>query len=228
MAAKPVIHIVCSDQHRNGKTLLARVLVDYLMLDGRDPFIIDADAPDGNLRNYFPGRTILVDFETIRGQMKLFDTILASPGRDYVIDLPATQTSRFCEAVSELGFFAEARRAGFHIVVYFVVDKVPASRASAAQVENQTKPDLLVPVRNAFVDSSLLDTAPPVVISMPALPPELVAIIANKRFSFRGFLLGGEDGVPQALRTRLKGFLYDLLTGFREIAPVLSLSKLRS
>ena len=228
MAAKPVIYIVCSDQHRNGKTLLARVLVDYLMLDGRDPFVIDADSPDGDLRNFFPGRTVLVDFESIRGQMKLFDTILASPGRDYVIDFPATQTERFSVAVTELGFFAEARRTGFHVVIFFIIDKAPASRASAAQIEELARPDLFVPVRNAFVGSSLLATAPAVTISMPVLPTELLTIVNNKRFSFREFLLGNESDVPQTLRTRLKSFLYDLMTGFREIAPALSLSKLRN
>ena len=39
MASHFAVHIVCSDRHRNGKTLLARVLVDFLLLDGRDPFV---------------------------------------------------------------------------------------------------------------------------------------------------------------------------------------------
>src|SRR5882724_10038799 len=113
MALEPCVYIVCSDQHRNGKTLLARVLVDHLMLEGRDPFVIDAGLPEGPLRTHFPGRTALVDFSTVRGQMKVFDTILGSPGRDYVIDLTADQTQRFSEAAIELGFFPEARRAGY-------------------------------------------------------------------------------------------------------------------
>src|SRR6266536_1639408 len=113
MALAPCVYIICSDQHRNGKTLLARVLVDYLMLEGRDPFVIDTGYPDGPLRIHFPGRTALVDFSTVRGQMKVFDTILGSPGRDYVIDLTADETQRFCEVEIELGFFAEARRQGF-------------------------------------------------------------------------------------------------------------------
>ena len=75
MAITPTIYVVVSDQHRNGKTLLARLLSDYLLLDGRDPFLFDTDAPDGPLRNFFPGRTALADFAAIRGQMKLFDTI---------------------------------------------------------------------------------------------------------------------------------------------------------
>ena len=89
MAAPALIAIVCSDRHRNGKTLLARLLVDHLLMEERDPYCLDLSYPEGTLRSFFPGRTALVDFEHVPGQMKVFDTILAGPGRDYVIDVPA-------------------------------------------------------------------------------------------------------------------------------------------
>ena len=101
MADKPTIYIVASDASRNGKTLLARLVVDYLLLDGKDPFIFDTDAPDGPLRQFFPGRTALADFEKMPGRMKLFDTILTSPGRDYVIDLPQRHMQPFFKAVAD-------------------------------------------------------------------------------------------------------------------------------
>jgi len=59
------------------------------------------------------------------------------------------------------------------------------------------------------------------------LDPATLATINGKRFSIREFLLGNEAAVPPAHRTALKGFLYELMTGFREIAPALSLSKIR-
>ena len=102
MASSPLIAIVCSDRHRNGKTMLARVLVDFLLLEGRDPYCLDLSHPEGALRAFFPGRTALVDFAQVSGQMKVFDTILAGPGRDYVIDLPAQELARFCEVMGGL------------------------------------------------------------------------------------------------------------------------------
>ena len=60
-----------------------------------------------------------------------------------------------------------------------------------------------------------------------ALSDDEIAVINGKRFSIREFLLGNEAVVPAALRPRLKAFLYELMTGFREIAPALSLSKIR-
>ncbi len=228
MAATPIIYIACSDRHRNGKTLLARVLVDYLMLDGHDPFVIDAGFPEGPLRAYFPGRTALVDFVHMQGRMKLFDTILESPGRDYVIDLPAPQTQPFFEAVTELGFAEEARARGFALVVLFIVDRTEESLKVAADIARNVQPDLLVPVRNAHVGSAFDDSDAKLVIDMPVLDRAAAAIIANKRFSIRSFLLGDEGGMQAHLASRLKGFLYELMTGFREIEPVMSLSRLRS
>ncbi len=227
MAATPIIYIVCSDRHRNGKTLLARVLVDHLMLDGRDPFVLDAAFPEGPLRAYFPGRTALVDFDQMQGRMKLFDTILERPGRDYVIDLPSAQTAPFFQAVTELGFADEARARGFDLVVLFIVDRAEDSLKMAADIARNVKPDLLVPVRNAHVGSALDNTDAKLTIDMPVLDRAAAAIIANKRFSLRSFLLGDEAGMQAHLAARLKSFLYELTTGFREIEPAMSLSRLR-
>lgn len=227
MAATPIIYIVCSDRNRNGKTLLARVLVDHLMLDGRDPFVLDAGFPEGPLRAFFPGRTALVDFDQMPGRMKLFDTILERPGRDYVIDLPAPQTGPFFQAVTELGFADEARARGFDLVVLFIVDRAEDSLKMAADIARTVKPDLLVPVRNAHVGSALDATDAKLTIDMPVLDRAAAAIIANKRFSLRSFLLGDEAGMQAHLAARLKSFLYELTTGFREIEPAMSLSRLR-
>ncbi len=227
MAVASLIHIVCSDRHRNGKTLLARVLVDYLMLDGRDPFIIDADFPEGPLRAYFPGRTALVDFDLMPGRMKLFDTILASPGRDYVIDLPATQRENFFEAMVTLRFIAEARKAGFRFIVLFLVDRDEDSLKHADTVAREARPELMAYVRNQELGSALEDGGGRFVLTMPALDPALKEIIASRRFSLRRFLLGDEAEVPATLRSKLKSFLYDMLTGFRDMDPAMSLARLK-
>ncbi len=227
MANPPMIAIVCSDRHRNGKTLLARVLVDFLLLEGRDPFVLDLDHPEGALRGFFPGRTALVEFSQMAGQMKVFDTILAGPGRDYVIDLPARSLAGFCEAMRTLDFADAARAAGFRIVVIYIIDEDEESLKTAAAVEEILAPDLFVPTANRFVGSALPDGVPGPSLTLERLDPDLHAVIGNRRFSFRNFLLGDEAAVPVRLRANLKGFLERLITGFREFGPALSLLKLR-
>jgi hypothetical protein len=168
LAAQPIIYIVCSDRHRNGKTRwpgcwsiiscsTATILLSS-MRSFRKP-----------LRAF--SRPHRIDFDQMQGRMKLFDTILESPGRDYVIDLPAPQTGPFFQAVTELGFADEARTRGFSLVVLFIVDRTGESLKMAADIARNVKPDLLVPVRNAHVGSALDDTDAKLPIDMPVLDP---------------------------------------------------------
>ncbi len=67
--------------------------------------------------------------------MKMFDSIMGSPGRDYVIDLPAPQTENFYATYRQLDFHIEATRAGFQIVVFFIVDKDYSSLKFSEEIQ---------------------------------------------------------------------------------------------
>jgi hypothetical protein len=227
MATPPMVFIICSDQARNGKTLLARALVDFLLMEGRDPFCFDLGHPEAALRAYFPGRTALVDFTMAEGQARVFDTILTRAGRDYVIDLPASRLARFCEAAGGEGFPARAREKDFRLAALFIVDRDEKSLATAAAVEEILLPDIFVPVANRFVGSALPDGVPGPVLAMEGLGDELRTVISHRRFSFRAFMQGDEAAVPARHRHSLKSFLHGLVTGMREFEPALSLQALR-
>jgi hypothetical protein len=222
-----MVFIVCSDQARNGKTLLARVLVDFLLMEGRDPFCFDLGHPEAALRAYFPGRTALVDFSMPEGQARVFDTILARAGRDYVIDVPAAHLARFCETAGGEDFPAMAREKDFRLAVLFVVDRDEKSLAAAAAVEEILLPDIFVPVANRFVGSALPEGVPGPVLAMERLGDELRSAISHRRFSLRAFMQGDEAAVPARHRHSLKSFLHGLVTGMREFEPALSLQALR-
>ncbi len=225
MAVTPTIYIVASDTHRNGKTTLARLLTDYLLLDARDPFLIDTDAPDGPLRNFFPGRTALADFSTTRGQMKLYDTILASPGRDYVVDLPERHTESFFAKEHVLHFFAEAHKAGFRVFVFYVVDNTYTSLNAAKKLREHHGIDLFVPVRNMLVGSTW--DADEASLTLPAMSPQLAQATLSRRFSFRNFVQGDLQELPRDLAMELQNFLYEALNNLNNLEPVLTLGKLR-
>jgi hypothetical protein len=216
LADRPTIYIVCSDRHRNGKTLLARVLVDYLLIEKRDPFVIDA------------GRTALVDFSQIQGQMKLFDTIMGSPGRDYVIDLPAPQTENFYATYRQLDFHLEATHAGFQVVVFFIVDKDYSSLKVSEGIQRQVAPALFIPVRNMQIGSALVPRGDTLSIDIPELDREVMSLIEVRYFSLRNFILGDEGNMPAPLSRKLKIFLLEMMTALRDIQPAMTLARLRA
>jgi len=223
--AQPTVHIVCSDQHRNGKTLLARLLVDFLLLDGRDPLVIDTDAPEGPLRAFFPGRTTLADFAAITGQMKVFDTIMNSPGRDYVIDLPVRHREAFFAAARDLNFFEECHKTGFRVFVMFIVDSSLASLKIARQVREDRSIDLFVPVRSMLVNSQW--PADEGALTLPLLPAPLASAISNKRFSLREFINGDPQGLDDDMAHTLRTFMYEVLTGLNNLEPINTLEALK-
>lgn len=221
-----MVFIVCSDQSRNGKTLLARVLVDFLLMEGRDPFCFDLGFPEAALRPFFPGRTALVDFAQAEGQAKVFDTILARAGRDYVIDLPAQHLALFCDLAGNMDFPAKMQGKDFCTAVLYVVDRDENSLRTAVAVEEVLLPDIFVPVANRFAGSALPDGVSGPVLIMERMEDELHAVVANRRFSLRVFLQGDETGVPEKLRASLRKFLHRLVSGMREFEPALSLQAL--
>lgn len=223
---QPAVYIICSDQHRNGKTLLARTLVDYLLLEDRDPFILDADPTKTPLRGFFPGRTAVVDFETIPGQMKLFDTILASPGRDYVIDLPSLQTEKFFEVAGDLGVFGAVHEAGFRVVVFFVVDKRQASAFLAEALGRREGIDLAVPVVNRYVGSSWNERG--YALTLPEMNQSTIAAIADRRVSLRAVAEGDSEGLTLPQQDELIAFLSAVMRDLSDVDPILSLNALKS
>lgn len=222
MANQSTIHIVCSDRHRNGKTLLARLLVEYLLLEGRDPFVLDTQSPEGPLRAAFPGRTALVDFNSVTGQMKLFDTIINGHGRDYVIDLATDQFENFFDIQKKLDFMNEASRVGFRIIVLYIVDKYHGSLAAADDVRHSIYPGFVLLVHNAHVGGALAwgDKAPR--FSIPAADRDVAELLENKRFSVRGFLLGDDYQLEPTLEAKLRSFLIAIVSVFDRMEPAIA------
>lgn len=226
MAENPTVHIIASDQTRNGKTLLSRLLADYLLLDSRDPFLIDTDPPDAPLRAYFPGRTQLADLDNVQGQIKIFDTILASTGRDYVIDLNARHTDAFFQQVKDLDFTTELKNRGYRIVVFFIVDSVLESAKAFRIISRTIRADLHLPVRNAFIGTSL--PADENAFDLPLLNEQTFKQIVHRHFSIREFVLGDPQNLPPADDLALKRFVYTIMQGFTDLEPALRLARAKS
>jgi hypothetical protein len=81
------LYIVAARHPRVGKTLLARLLIEFLRLRGRPVVGYDLEPREPALAAYFPNLVWPVDITDTRGQMALFDRIIADHWRTAVIDL---------------------------------------------------------------------------------------------------------------------------------------------
>jgi hypothetical protein len=81
------LYIVAARHPRVGKTLLARLLIEFQRISGRPLVGYDLDPREPTLAGYFPNLVWPVDIADTRGQMSLFDRILADHWRTTVIDL---------------------------------------------------------------------------------------------------------------------------------------------
>src|ERR1700710_1554892 len=81
------IYIVCSPSRRVGKTLVARLLTEHHLPDARPVAAFDLADETPQLADYLPGHVAAVDISDIRGQMALFDGLIADNAVPKIIDV---------------------------------------------------------------------------------------------------------------------------------------------
>jgi hypothetical protein len=235
-AVTPKIHVICSDKARNGKTLLSRIIADDLTLVGRQPMVFDAEYPSAGIRSYMPERTRLVDLNKIGGRMAMIDTILGTPPRDYVIDLPCRLLLDTFELFDQIDFVSETRAAGFSLIVLFIIDKPFSSLRTARQIYNGGQLDRYVPVKNLAVGHVIDLTkithlygeiAQDGEITLPILEREIIDFIEQRGFSFCDFLLNRYVPPDQETKLKLRAFLNEVFAQIRQIHGRIEVQGLR-
>ena len=232
----PKIHVVCSDQARNGKTLLARLIADDLTLVGREPAVFDAECPLGGIRAYLPERTRLVDLSRTSGQMAMIDTMLGNAPRDYVIDLSCRLLADTFVLFEQIDFISEARKAGFVVIVLYIVDRPFSSLRLARQIYHGGQLDRFVPVRNDAVGhvsdycqvvNLYGELAKGGELVVPVLAREIVRIAEQRGFSFAAFLLNRYPHITAEMRAELRQFLNGMFAQIRQIHGQVEMQDLR-
>lgn len=201
------LYIVCSLLRGVGKTLLARLLIELHLIDGRDVAAFDLADEGPQLADYLSGIVTIADIGDPRGEMALFDRILAGNGAVTVIDLPHRALRSFFAITQKIGFFQEARRGGIEPLILFIVGQDPTSAKVYALLRRWLTAASLLPVRNksevraqaaaATGDASMdgLDIAP--------LDFALRAQIDQLSFSFRALWQGDATYLAAAVEDDL-------------------------
>jgi hypothetical protein len=222
------LYIVTSPRPRMGKTLLARLMMEFFIHNGRPLVGFDLNPREPMLAGRFPKLVWPVDITDIRGQMELFDRLVADTTSTKVIDLGYGPFEHFFRLMGEIGFAQEARRRGIEAMVFFVTDQAIATVRIYAELQ-QWGAATFVPVHNESV--SLLfskEDFPPTrpecgMIRIPRLSQIVRGVVDRPSFSFNAYL-AKQPGGPTEVHT----WTADIYAQFRNFELRLLMGKLTS
>src|SRR5580704_7400895 len=138
------VYIICSPRPLVGKTLVARLLCEYLLLKNGNVAAFDVNLTEPSLLEYLPDVTETAEVDDTFGKMALMDRLIIADGISKVIDLGFHAFDEFFEMSEEIGFMKEAARRDVAPVVLFVGDTDRVSGRSYPTLQRQIPPTALV------------------------------------------------------------------------------------
>jgi len=189
------IFIICSPRPLVGKTLIARLLTEYLLLKHGTVVAFDINLKEPSLLEFLPKVTETADVIDTFGKMQLMDRLIVNDGVGKVIDLGFHAFDEFFKMTGEIGFMKEAARRGVSPLILFVADTDRVSARAFPMLQQQIPPPALVTVDNEHIVRGEL---PPAmargrVLRIAALPAFLKTYIDRLTFSFTGYLRNEKD-----------------------------------
>ncbi len=189
MPATPV-YIICSPRPQVGKTLLARLLSEFLLLKNGRVVAFDINLKEPSLLDYLPSITETAEIDDTFGKMQLMDRIILDDGIAKVIDLGFHAFDEFFKMSEEIGFLKEAARRNVAPIVFFAADNDRVSVRGHQTLARQIPPSRLIIVDNEYVVRGELPEAFATgrVLRISALPMFLKTYIDRLSFSFTDYL----------------------------------------
>jgi hypothetical protein len=194
MPATPV-YIVCSPRPQVGKTLIARLLSEFLLLKHGQVISFDINLKEPSLLDYLPNVTETADVIDTYGKMQLMDRVVIDDGLSKVIDLGFHAFDEFFKMSEQIGFLKEAARSNVAPIILFLADTDRTSTRAHQTLRVQIPPSNLIVVDNEYVVRGELSEAMSHgrVLRLSALPTFLKTYIDRLTFSFTGYLRHEKD-----------------------------------
>jgi hypothetical protein len=208
------VYIICSPRPLIGKTLIARLLSEFLLFKNGAVAAFDVNLKEPSLLDYLPDITETAEVDDTFGKMALMDRVFLNDGIDKVIDLGFHAFDEFFKMSEEIGFIKEAARRGVSPIVLFVGDTDRVSARSYPMLRRQIPSTALVTVDNEFVVRGELPEAFAAgrVLRIPALPTFLKTYVDRLTFSFTDYLRNEKDS-----STELYQWIRGNYLSFREL-----------
>ena len=112
MSFRNSVAIIASPRPRVGKTLLARLLTDFHLQEGRPVAAFDLNAGEGTLAQFLPEHVTRSAIDDLKGQMALFDRLMVEDGATKIVDVGRASFETFFVLANQFGFAEEAHNRG--------------------------------------------------------------------------------------------------------------------
>jgi hypothetical protein len=208
------VYIICSPRPLVGKTLIARLLCEFLSLQRGHVTAFDINLKEPSLLDYLPKLTETAEIDDTFGKMQLMDRLILNDNVPKVIDLGFHAFDEFFRMCDEIGFIKEAARRGIAPLILFVADTDRVSARGYEMLRQQIPPNALLTVDNEFVVRGELPAAMGHgrMVAIAALPVFLKTYIDRLSFSFTAYLRSEKDA-----STELHQWIRRNYFSFREI-----------
>ena len=216
------VYIICSPRPLVGKTLLARLLSEFLLLKNGSVVSFDINLKEPSLLDYLPATTETADVIDTYGKMQLMDRLIVDDGLAKVIDLGFHAFDEFFKMSDEIGFLKEAARRRVAPIILFVADTDRVSARGYDMLRQQIPATALVTIDNEYVVRGELPAAMSGgrLVRVGALPAFLKTYIDRLNFSFTDYLRNEKDSSTELHQWVRRNYL-----GFRELELKLILQR---
>jgi hypothetical protein len=222
------LYVVCSPFRGVGKTLVARLLAEFYVVNDRPVAAFDLADEGPQLADYLPDITTIADIGDTRGQMAFFDRLIADDVSARIIDLSHRVFKNFFTVVQEIQFFEEARRRSIEPLILFIIDSDPKSANTYAMLRHQLSQTSLLPVRNQIKTTATPHRVArpkaniaPTSLDIPLLSFPLKALIDRQSFSLSRPRRTSPPDLPDLLKDELSWWVERIFFQFRELELLL-------
>jgi hypothetical protein len=233
MTRRGFVHIVCSPRPRVGKTLVARLLVEYFRANGRPCVAFDTNSNDPTLADALGEGVTITDIRTVQGQVALIDGLLLSDRVPKVVDLWHRVHDQFFNLAEEIGFIEEAARNTITPLLFFIDDGDGLTLEVHAKIRERFHGLMIVSVRNEGALSAAAHVAPrpdqatlfpfEPQLHIAPLDPILRRAIDTPGFSFSAFLREPSADMSIVVRAAVRAWTAKIFVQLQNLELRLSL-----
>ena len=225
------VNVVASPRPRVGKTLLARLLTDFHLQEGRAVAGFDLNAGKGTLAQFLPAHVSASAIDDLKGQMALFDRLItADDGVTKIVDLGHGSFETFFTLTHQFGFAREARSRGIALVILYLLTPDYTSVEAYHTLQSRLPDAVIAPAHNEIFGVTqhrdryrLVGSA--TVIRLPLLAPALRRYVETPPFSFADLQSSAVDGDTDV---EVQHWLRQIYLQFRELYLRILLTDLKS